>query len=115
MQAAHTPERRVRRLQQVVLTGLCDNRMGWLTVILFSALVKRSGTTGVGVGHGGHRYADPGNLVEPLDVYPYNTPTIASDDELLVLKSSRIEYLIPVDVENGAGIRHKAYNRKYPI
>ena len=107
--AAHTPESMVQHLQQVVLTGLFDNQMGWLAVILFSALVKRSGTIGVGMGHGGQRYADPGSRVEPLEVYPYSTPTTASDEELLVLENPEIEHLTPVDVEHGARIRQKAY------
>lgn len=115
IQAAHRPESMVRRLQQVVLTGLCDDKMGWLTTILFSALVKRSGSIGVGMGHGGQRYADPGSRVEGIDVYPYSTPITGSDDELLVLEGPRIEYLTPVDGEGRARIRHSAYTREHPI
>ena len=63
----------------------------------------------MGVGKGGQRYADPGSRVERTDVYPYSLPTTASDEELLVLKNPKIEYLTPVDVEDRARVRHKAY------
>ena len=115
IQATRTPDLIVRRLQQVVLTGLCDDQMGWLTIILFSALVKRSGTIGVGMGHGGQRYADPGSRVVRLYVYLYSLPTSASDEELLVLENPKTDYLTPVEVEDRARIRQKAYRWENPL
>ena len=52
-----TPEIMIRRLHKVVLTGLNNDQMRLLAMVLFSALVEPRGTIGAELGPRGERYS----------------------------------------------------------